>query len=225
MAKIDIAPNVKLSKDQRRVMLGRVLEQSTRPKALAGAPMGIPSGMPGAESMASGIAGDRMPMPTGMPVSDSGLNAMAMPTSMNPQDVVGDPASALMGRGTPWQDPGTQPPLPNQNVLSPAEEHIQSALIADQLWRDGGGAGSIGGQIWKKLKQDSKGNHLDSARDYFISSFVKWKRDPEKFEKNHPREANLIRQLNDEFDASQSIPDGPPLTTLTSGGTPNGLIG
>lgn len=88
--------------------------------------------------------------------------------------------------------------------LSDVDQQTQFALIADQLWKDSGGDESLGGKIWADLKKQSPSSrHLDSARDYFISSFVKYKMDPPKYSKAHPREARLISRLSDAFEASQ----------------------
>jgi hypothetical protein len=87
------------------------------------------------------------------------------------------------------------PPEKGSMELTPVEEQIQAALIADQLWKVGGGSKSIGARVWSDLAKSSGSRHLETPHDYFVSSFVKWSNDPVKFKKMKPREANLIEQL------------------------------
>jgi hypothetical protein len=92
--------------------------------------------------------------------------------------------------------------------LTAVEEQAQYALIADQLWKDSASEGSIAEQVWNGYRKDSGDKSFDSARDYFISSFVKYKLNPVNFTRNKPKEARLIRQLSDEYDASVSGGNG-----------------
>ena len=103
----------------------------------------------------------------------------------NPQGPYKSPVDA----GVELQDP--------KEVSSEVGERIQRALIADQIWKDGGGNNSVGAKIWEQYKKESKTAHLDTPRDYFVSSYIKWKDDPEKFKKKHPREADLLKRLDE----------------------------
>jgi hypothetical protein len=141
---------------------------------------------------------------------------------MPPQQQLGmgggmPPATAMPSQPMPIMDgQGMQqqmPPIEMQGGAMPAEEprmelsevekQIQSSVVADQLWKDSGGEGSIAEEVWRRLKKGSGVKHLDSPRDYFISSFIKYHNDPVAFKQKHPQEARLIKQLTEEFEASQ----------------------
>jgi len=80
---------------------------------------------------------------------------------------------------------------------------LQAALVADQLWRDMGGGRSMGAKVWEMYRKSSRqAPHIHSARDYFVSSFVRWRNDPAKFERAYPREAKVLKQLWSEFEQS-----------------------
>ena len=132
-------------------------------------------------NLAQSLGAARMPEMPMMPSEEP--QAPMMPPPMQPE-TLGEPEQAM-----PME-------------LSDVEELSQYALIADQLWKDSGGNGSVGARVWQTFLDESGSQHLDSPRDYFISSYLRWKVDPEKFRKQKPREARLIRQLDQEFKAS-----------------------
>lgn len=87
---------------------------------------------------------------------------------------------------------------PTEAAMPPIVEQIQVALIADRIWKDMGGARSMGGKLWEMYRESSRqAPHIKTGRDYFISCLIRWQQDPVKFAKAHPREANLIKNIQD----------------------------
>ena len=169
--------NTKLSEAQKKIALMRTMEKQPKQQASQGM-MGMlqQSIMPPTQdAMGMMPTSPMMPM---MPTEQSAPNAISPPTS----------------------GPLQVPPTEDTQELNVVEQQVQSALIADQLWKDGGGSDSLGGSVWEDLK-DKRGNDLESARDYFIRCFVRWSNDPEKFSRNYPDESRLMQQLNDAFEA------------------------
>jgi len=195
----NINPKTKLSSVQRQMVLKRVMErESSRPSTQSSMPMPMaPQG-----DLAQGIVGGQMPqmLPNAM-----GPAMPAMPMPVAGQSVMQNTNPTNIDQLT------TRPEMAAPDELNDVEKQIQAALIADQLWKDSGGNESFAADVWGMLKKGSKAHHLDSPRDYFVSSFVKYTNDPVKFKKSHPQEARLIKQLKDEFNASQTesmVPEG-----------------
>lgn len=93
--------------------------------------------------------------------------------------------------------------LAQPEVSTEIGEQLQAALVADQLWKDMGGGRSMGAKVWEMYRSSSRQkSHIKTNRDYFVSSFVRWKQDPVKFERAYPREAKLLMQLWQQFEAS-----------------------
>jgi len=89
--------------------------------------------------------------------------------------------------------------------VPPVAQVVQTALIGDSLWKEIGGTKSIAGKRWRELLDSSRGavkSHFKTGRDYFISSYYRWKQDPLKFRKNYPREAKLLEQAQKIFEES-----------------------
>jgi hypothetical protein len=86
-----------------------------------------------------------------------------------------------------------------------ASELASHAAIASQLWKDMGGEQSLGAKLWEMYKQESKASH-GSARDYFISSFVRWRAAPQAYEKANPREARILQSLAETLEGSLQLP-------------------
>lgn len=85
----------------------------------------------------------------------------------------------------------------------PIAQQVQTALIADQLWKESGGGRSWVAKVWEQYRASSRqAPHIKTGRDYFISSFVKWREDPSKFARAHPREGKLLNKLWAEFETS-----------------------
>lgn len=114
--------------------------------------------------------------------------------------------SPMMQDGMVGEEPSMEEPSPmmegdaTSNEFTSVETQTQSALIANQIWKDGGGSDSVGAQVWNALHKKAGVRHLDSPRDYFISSFIKWQKDPLKYQKRYPREGKLLNQLLTEFE-------------------------
>jgi hypothetical protein len=106
----------------------------------------------------------------------------------------GEASAAEPGRGI--QAGGEVPPV---------SEIVQTALIADTLWKDIGGLRSVDGKWWQQLLESSRGaikKHYTTGRDYFISSYYNWKKDPNKFRQNFPRETKLLEKAEKKFNES-----------------------
>jgi len=89
--------------------------------------------------------------------------------------------------------------------VPPVAQVVQTALIGDSLWKEIGGTRSVAGKRWQELLNSSRGavkSHFKTGRDYFISSYYRWKQDPLKFRKNYPREAKLLEQAQKIFEES-----------------------
>lgn len=201
-----MTPQLNLSKEQRKVAVARAMERIITPTSPPPTPpMGMPppAAMPGMmppPGMMPGMMPPGMPgaMPPGMP---PGMPPQGMPP-MGP-DMSNVPVAPPAPR--PMQEPPlTSPLLPSneeRSELTPVEMQLQAALIADQLWKDGGGSKSVGAEVWRSLmKKGTDGRHLETPRDYFISSFIKWTNDPVKFKKTKPTEARLLESLMTAFE-------------------------
>lgn len=97
------------------------------------------------------------------------------------------------------------PEVPEQ----PVKETLTSAMLGDVMWKDMGGAKSEEGRKWKIFvtqragRYRSKGTAAD-AKDYFVSSFNKWRVDPKGFAAKHPREAKSLEAQFGEFQGKYS---------------------
>jgi len=168
------------------------------------------------EELAAGLAYERVKqVPVIPPVSRT---AGVMRRELEEQET----EAALRRVGVRPEDirPGVKPKTVLEEVtgksqrelvtVPPAAELASDAMVADELWRNlTGRAGerSLGAKLWEMYRASSRqSSHIRTARDYFISSFVRFKQDPVKFTKAYPREAKVLRQLWDEFEASLQPP-------------------
>jgi len=86
-------------------------------------------------------------------------------------------------------------------------EVLQTAMLADSLWKSFGGGRSAEGHLWEAYRSSSNLKHKFAAsRDYFISSFSRWRQDPGQFAKKYPREAKLLKKIWDAF--QEGLPEG-----------------
>jgi hypothetical protein len=100
-------------------------------------------------------------------------------------------------------------------------EVLQTAMLADLMWKEGekgakllweqmGGGPNIKSaqsKIWDAYRASSNLNaKFSSGRDYFISSFSRWRQDSGQFTKKYPREAKLLKKLWDAF--QEGLPEG-----------------
>jgi hypothetical protein len=86
-------------------------------------------------------------------------------------------------------------------------EVLQTALLADTLWKSFGGGRSAEGHLWEAYRSSSNLKHkFATRRDYFISSFSRWRQDPGQFAKKYPREAKLLKKLWNVF--QEGLPEG-----------------
>jgi len=87
----------------------------------------------------------------------------------------------------------------------PISQVMQNALIADTLWKEMGGSRSIGGKKWQEYLEHAPGmirKNYTTGRDYFISSFNKWRNDPKGFSRTHPREGRILEEVWKTFEDS-----------------------
>ena len=135
----------------------------------------------------------------------------SMGAIMRGETIAGE--EALLGRaGISFEDirPGVkvrqvlaEKGLPTKVSKPPVEEVIKVAGAADALWKAMGGARSAEGKRWNQLLKNTTGvikQHFTTGRDYFISSFYRWKKDPMKFSKSHPREARMFESMRKDPD-------------------------
>lgn len=90
--------------------------------------------------------------------------------------------------------------------VTPAFELAVYAEKADELWKFIGGTRSLGAKVFENLRQASRQRtHIQTARDYFISSYVRWKQAPKDFARKYPREAKILEQLVKEYEAPPAV--------------------
>lgn len=89
----------------------------------------------------------------------------------------------------------------------PIADVLQTAMLADAMWKTMGGGRSAAAKQWEAYRSSSKlSSRISNARDYFISSFNRWRQDPKDFTKKFPREAKLLKSSWDTF--SEALPEG-----------------
>jgi len=149
----------------------------------------VPSGL--AKTRRS-IEKDYMAQETEQLLSNQGVNIEDIRPNVNPEQVLAERGIKI-----------------NKNNIPPVGQLTQAALLADQLWKDiVGGGRSSGAKVWELYRKSSRqSSHIANSRDYFISSFTRWKDNPAKFTKNYPREAKLLNQLWAQYEASL-VPKG-----------------
>lgn len=176
------------------------------------APRTIPPGV-SQEMIPDGLAADiALSRVKQVPVVPSRLSKMK--SSIEKDYIAQEAEEQLSQKGMSMEDmrPGAKPDqflaekginVKKEDVLPPVGQLTQAALVADQLWKDMGGGRSMGAKVWEMYRASSRQkSHINTARDYFVSSFTRWKDDPSKFTKNYPREAKLLNQLWDQFESS-----------------------
>jgi hypothetical protein len=159
----------------------------------------VPPGSP--EDLALGISYVRNKFE---PVVPSGLQGGISAINRGERESLID--QALAGRGLSREDLRGTPQkfLQSEGVTLPEpsiKDVLHRAEIADQLWRDMGGGNSLGGREWGKLLSlQSTGvkNTFHSAKDWFMSCFNQYEKNPINFAKKHPREAGIIKRIKDE---------------------------
>lgn len=164
------------------------------------------------EELAAGLAYERVKqapiIPAGGPTArkmqqeleSQELEAATRRLGINPEDV--RPGVNLK---TVIEEQGRKP---SEMITVPeAAELASDAMVADQLWKSMGGGRSMGAKVWEGFRSSSRQKgHIHNARDYFISSFVRWKQAPKHFGRNYPREAKVLDQLWKEFELSLQPP-------------------
>ena len=73
-------------------------------------------------------------------------------------------------------------------------------MLADSIWKGFGGGRSAEAKLWDAYRQSSNLKaKFSNARDYFLSSFNRWRQDPGQFSKKYPREGKLLKKIWDTF--------------------------
>jgi hypothetical protein len=164
------------------------------------------------EELAAGLAYERVKQVPIVP--QASRTARVMSKEIESQELEG----AVRRLGVNPEDirPGVKPQTiieemgrkPSEMVtVPPAAELASDAMVADQLWKSMGGGRSLGSKVWEMFRSSSRQkSHINTSRDYFISSFVRWKQAPKHFTKAYPREAKVLNQLWKEFEVSLQPP-------------------
>lgn len=166
----------------------------------------VPSGSP--DELAEGLAYERVKqIPLLTPRT-------ARTHSVMKQTMQGEVDEAALAQSGGQQLPGMTPgqTLAQQGLSAPTvdpelAELMQLQMKAEGIWKTMGGGRSMGAKLWEKLRSVSRQkSSIKTAYDYFISSYVRWNQDPAKFNRAYPREANLLTQLKQQFDAPPAVP-------------------
>jgi len=96
-----------------------------------------------------------------------------------------------------------------QDEVPAIADVLQTAVVADTMWKMFAGERTPEGmpirKLWEAYRQASNiGAKFTSGRDYFTSSFSRWRQDPGKFSKKYPREAKQLKRTWDAFQAEFS---------------------
>jgi len=179
------------------------------------------------EELAAGLAYERVKqVPIVRPVSRTArvmqrdieateLEAAIRRLGINPEDV--RPGVKLQ---TIIEEQGRKPR--DMITVPPAAELASDAKIADRLWKNMGGTKSVSAKVWDIFRSTQRREeHIRTTRDYFISSFVRWRQAPRKFANTHPNEARVLDQLWREFEKSLE----PQPTAIPGTVPPGGVAG
>lgn len=160
----------------------------------------VPSGSP--EELASGLAYEHIKQSPILPPA-SGRTSKVIRDELKDQALIQklksigiDPEDIRPGvkLETVLEEHGIKPG--QIETLPPAAMLASYGHMADQAWKDMGGGRSMGARVWEMYRSSSRqSSHIKDARDYFVSSVVRWKQDPVKFAKSYPREAKVLQQL------------------------------
>lgn len=134
----------------------------------------------------------RNPLPSNvMPIKKAIVNEMKGVPEMPEMGPVETYAKALEQKFAP-----PEPKLEGENLKSV----MQLSLALEDLWSTTGGGRSMTGTLWKKYLEASRWkNKIKSARDYYVSSAIRFNEDPDKFRKLFPREANVLDRMYDDY--------------------------
>jgi hypothetical protein len=160
----------------------------------------VPMGSP--EDLAAGISYERQKF---APIVPSSVQQIA--GKMQGQEKQGLIERALTERGVKQgdlaipaekflQQEGASLELPENTV----RQVLQKALMADNIWKEMGGGRSTAGQLWNRMLSLQTGGvkqHFKTGRDWFISSFNNYEKNPQNFSQKHPREAELIKKIKE----------------------------
>lgn len=152
--------------------------------------------------MAGGIAFERMKFPPIVPSSvRSTARSMGNAPDMMAEAAMPEGAQGMAGAMEALMRPKAMP-----KEAQSLSEHMSTALMMDDLWKSTGGLRSSVGMRWKDLWQASRlKGKVSSAKDYFLSSAIRFKEDPARFAKSFPREAKLLESIGEAYKAETGI--------------------
>jgi hypothetical protein len=76
----------------------------------------------------------------------------------------------------------------------------KDAAVMHEVWMNMGGGKSSTGTMWANyLKGSNLRNKIHTAKDYFLSSVVRYNNDPKKFAGWFPREKKLLDKMYDDY--------------------------
>lgn len=140
----------------------------------------VPEGSP--DELASGLAYERLNF---QPVVPSSVKRSLKTTEIANKEVMAEQTGASA----------------KQQALPEAKQMLQDSVVADNLWRlmtGRSGSRSMAAKIWEGFRMSTPQHahpSMSNTRDYFISCFTRFKKQPEKFVKKHPREARLLKEM------------------------------
>jgi hypothetical protein len=75
------------------------------------------------------------------------------------------------------------------------KEASDIAVVFNDIWQSQGGGRSAEGKMWENLRSQSRlKDKSPNAKDYFIRSAESWRRDPNTFRRQFPRETKHIEE-------------------------------
>jgi len=87
-------------------------------------------------------------------------------------------------------------------MSTPVSEIVSNDAHAERIWGMIGGGRSVGGKLWERFRQSSRlSSKINNSKDYFKSSFIRWKEQPKSFRKNFPREAAILDEVWSKYSA------------------------
>lgn len=152
------------------------------------------------------VTGEKWPQPMYAPMEEARKLAFEQPQKWAPAAVrkpterlyktpAGDIAYERMKFGQIY------PPKVRQvaEAAAPEDAFLSPMLVlateGDWLWRNVlGGRKGTGGQIWKNIYEGAPlRKHFTDEKDYFVSTYVKYRTTPQNLEKTQKREANFLK--------------------------------
>jgi len=223
MPKINLEPLIKLSKEQMKVMFERLITKEGTPSRSAVEE--IMKYAPPEEKTVGTLFSPGVKKGMGvtekLPIDQARQKYFANPEQFTPgqgapsakvlrQAVPGEPAE--IGGGMSYervkQMPVNTPKAQAEHLMTtPVAEIMGNEAHASRIWAITGGGRSVSGHMWEQLRKSSRQSaHIDDAKDYFKSSFIRWRENPAHFKKNYPREDKLLNETWEKYGID--LPEG-----------------